>query len=230
LFANQSTPCPSLFFQFRISLDFQSKYFDGWPEENLPIKYLNDEWRDAVRNKCTDPVYGTKLVMPNFSQVPGGEPTTACPSANEGKLSDNVNVDTDADEDADASDDEDDDEEGGKMWELTKIYTDKELNDHSKLSNEGNGLLPKVRNDLLCELQKSKAELDQLGWQLKSTTAAAFQLESEPKNEALIVELANLEKTLGEMNDKVQELKSHAVSKSPAHSYLVVCSLISNHH
>ena len=66
LYANQSTPCPSLFFQFRISLDFQSKYFDGWPKENLPIKYLNNKWRDAVRKKCTDPVYGTKLVMPNL--------------------------------------------------------------------------------------------------------------------------------------------------------------------
>jgi hypothetical protein len=85
--------------------------------------------------------------------------------------------------------------------------------DHSKLANDGNGLPPEVKNDLICESQKSKAELDHFGRQLKSITAKASQLESEPKNEALIVELANLEKTLEEMTEKITQLRSHAVSK-----------------
>ena len=43
-------------------------------------------------------------------------------------------------------------------------------NSHTKLSNKGNGGLHEVRNDLLRDAQKAKAELDQ---QLKSTTAEA---------------------------------------------------------
>jgi hypothetical protein len=85
--------------------------------------------------------------------------------------------------------------------------------DHSKLANEGNGLPPEVKNDLICESQKSKAKLDHFGRQLKSITTEAAQLESEPKNEALIVELANLENTLEEMNEKITQLRSHEVSK-----------------
>ncbi len=86
--------------------------------------------------------------------------------------------------------------------------------DHTKLSNEGNGLLPEVRNDLLCSLQKFNAELDQLARLLKSITTEAVQLESEPKNEELILEVADLEKKLGEMNDNLEESRSHASSKS----------------
>lgn len=96
--------------------------------------------------------------------------------------------------------------------------------DHSKLANEGNGLLPEVKNDLICESQKSKAELDHFGRQLKSITVEASQLESEPKNEALIVELANLEKTLEDMSEKITQLRSHAVSKF----VFVNCSLLCN--
>ncbi len=86
--------------------------------------------------------------------------------------------------------------------------------DHTKLSNEGNGLLPEVRNELLCNAQKSKAELDHLNEQFKSITAEAAQLESEPKNEALVLELAEREKYLLELNDKLVESRAHASSKS----------------
>ena len=51
--------------------------------------------------------------MPNVPRVPGGEPTTACPSMS-------------SDADGDATDEEEEEGVGG-MWELTKIYTVKEL-------------------------------------------------------------------------------------------------------
>ena len=51
--------------------------------------------------------------MPNVPRVPGGEPTTACPSMS-------------SDADGDATDDEEEEGVGG-MWELTKIYTLNEL-------------------------------------------------------------------------------------------------------
>jgi len=86
--------------------------------------------------------------------------------------------------------------------------------DHTKLSNEGNGLLPELRNELLCNSQKSKAELDQLNEQFKSITAEAAKLESEPKNEELILELADQESNLQELNDKLEESRAHASSKS----------------
>jgi hypothetical protein len=57
-------------------LDCQEDDFDGWGDK-LPVKgHLDDEWRNAVRNKCTD---DDDPVMPNVPRVPGGEPTTACP-------------------------------------------------------------------------------------------------------------------------------------------------------
>lgn len=86
--------------------------------------------------------------------------------------------------------------------------------DHTKLSNEGNGFLPEVRNELLCNAQKSKAELEQLNDQFKSIATEAAKLEAEPKNEELILELAYQEKNLLELNDKLVESRAHASSKS----------------
>ena len=93
--------------------------------------------------------------------------------------------------------------------------------DHTKLSNEGNGLLPEVRNELLCDMHKSKADVDQLSRQLKSIAAEAVQLESEPKNEELILEVAELEKKLGEMNDSLEESRAHASSKSGVRTFFI---------
>ncbi len=93
--------------------------------------------------------------------------------------------------------------------------------DHSKLSNEGNGLLPEMRNDLLCSMQKSKAELEQLTRLHKSITAEAVQLESEPKNEELILVVADLERKLREMNDSLEESRSHVSSKSGCMRYII---------
>ena len=75
---------------------------------------------------------------------------------------------------------------------------------NSKQANDGNGLVPEKRNELVCHLQKSKAEFDQLNQQLKATTTQAVQLESEPKNEELIVEVSNMEKKLVEMGENIK--------------------------
>ena len=75
------------------------------------------------------------------------------------------------------------------------------------------GIIPEKRNELVCHLQKSKAEFDQLNQQLKATTAQAVQLESEPKNEQLILEVSDMEKKLVEMGENITEMKSHAASK-----------------
>jgi hypothetical protein len=55
-------------------LDCQDTFFDGWGDR-LPVKgHLDDEWRNTVRDKCSD---DDDPVMPNVPRVPGGEPTTA---------------------------------------------------------------------------------------------------------------------------------------------------------
>jgi hypothetical protein len=91
-------------------LDCQENFFDGWGDK-LPVKgHLDDEWRNTVRDKCTN---DDDPVMPNVPRVPGGEPTTACPSMS-------------SDADGDATDEEEEEGVGG-MWDLTKIYTVKEL-------------------------------------------------------------------------------------------------------
>ena len=118
-------PSPTLTPTPPLPLDCQENDFNGWPEDNLPV-HLDDEWRNTVRDKCTtddDPV------MPNVPRVPGGEPTTACPS-----MSSDVN--------GDATDEEEEEGVGG-MWELTKIYTLNELKKSKPImcSNEDCGLV-----------------------------------------------------------------------------------------
>ena len=80
--------------------------------------------------------------------------------------------------------------------------------DHSKLSNEGNGLLIDARNSLLLGMQSSNATYDQLSQQLKSITAEAVQLESEPKNEELILEVVDFEKRKAEMDSSLQDARA----------------------
>ena len=86
--------------------------------------------------------------------------------------------------------------------------------DHTKQANDGNGLLPEAKQLLLGELTKSKAEFDQLNQQIKSTTATAAQLESEPKNEQLILDVADMEKRMGEMKEAIEESKAHAANEA----------------
>lgn len=80
--------------------------------------------------------------------------------------------------------------------------------DHSKLSNEGNGLLIDARNELLLGMQSSNATYDQLSQQLKSITAEAVQLESELKNEELILEVVDFEKREAEMDSSLQDARA----------------------
>lgn len=94
--------------------------------------------------------------------------------------------------------------------------------DHTKLSNEGNGLRPEIRNELLCDMQKGTADVDQLTQQLKSITAEAMKLESEPKNEALVLEVADLEKRQTEIDASVEEARAHSASK---YTYLYLISV-----
>jgi len=82
--------------------------------------------------------------------------------------------------------------------------------DHTKLANNGDGLLPDARNDLLSDMQGSKAEFDQLSLTLKKISSEASQLESQPKNEELLLEVIDLEKRMGDMNDSLEEARVHA--------------------
>lgn len=86
--------------------------------------------------------------------------------------------------------------------------------DHTKQANEGNGLLPEVRNELIADMAKSKAEFDMLSAQLKATAAEAVQLESEPKNEELILEVVDLETKMTTMDDNIAELRKHAANEA----------------
>ncbi|KAL7550777.1 hypothetical protein ACHAWF_013987 [Thalassiosira exigua] len=85
--------------------------------------------------------------------------------------------------------------------------------DHTKLSNGGNGLLPDKRNELLSDLRGSKAEADALAARLKGVAAEAARLEAEPKNEELVVELTELERTMGSVNDDLEEARAHAANE-----------------
>jgi len=86
--------------------------------------------------------------------------------------------------------------------------------DHKKLANNGNGMIPEVRNDLLSNLQGAKAEFDQLSLTLKKITAEAAQLVSEPKNEELTLEGADLEKKMREMKDSLEAASAHSSNEA----------------
>ena len=85
--------------------------------------------------------------------------------------------------------------------------------DHTKQANNGDGLTPDARNELLGKMAQDKMELDTLNQQLKQLTAEATTLESQPKNEELVLEVAGLEQQMKEMNDSLEEARSHASSE-----------------
>ena len=85
--------------------------------------------------------------------------------------------------------------------------------DYTKQANNGNGLLPEDRNELLSNMAKSNAERDQLTQQHKQISAEAAQLESEPKNEELLHEVNDLETRMVEMENKVEEASAYAGSE-----------------
>lgn len=96
----------------------------------------------------------------------------------------------------------------GKTTNATLYYLD-----HTKLANNGNGLLPELRNELLGNIQTANAECEQLSASLKNITSEATRLESEPKNEELAIEVATLEKDKEDMDDSLEAARVHAASE-----------------
>ena len=121
-------------------LDCQEEYFGGWPANpgELPIKVLNDEWRNAMIEKCT---LVDEPAMPNLpssrARDAKGMEWATCTEG--GKSPDDDNADADAavrsvdgsdkenESPSDNDDDDDDEQGGGILWELMKIYNAKEL-------------------------------------------------------------------------------------------------------
>ena len=85
--------------------------------------------------------------------------------------------------------------------------------DHTKLQNNGNGLLPEDRNDLFSNLEKSKQELAVLGQKHKQICSDTAQLLSEPKNEELETELQGLANKMETVDNGLEEARAHVDSK-----------------
>jgi len=85
--------------------------------------------------------------------------------------------------------------------------------DHSKLQNNGNGLLPEARNELFSALETSKQELAVLGQKHKQICSNTAQLLSEPKNEELETELQELTNKMEVVDNGLEEARAHASSK-----------------
>lgn len=138
------------------------------------------------------------------------------------QLSDNPFADSDDDEDGKSS------KKGGKkpgvgadeyagalrLKEGRNINNNLFYVDHTKLANNGDGLLPDARNELLSDMQGSKAEHERLSAMLKNIAAQAARLESEPKNEELMLEVVELENKMEAMNKSLEEARVHASSES----------------
>jgi hypothetical protein len=120
-------------------LDCQEAFFGGWPANpgELPVKVLDDEWRDAIIEKCT---LEDEPAMPNLpsSRARNAKDVERATSVEGGKCLDDANADAAVrngdgsdkkhESQSDNDDDDDDDEQGGGiLWELTKIYNAKEL-------------------------------------------------------------------------------------------------------
>jgi len=85
--------------------------------------------------------------------------------------------------------------------------------DHTKLQNNGNGLLPEDRNELFSNLEKSKQELAVLGQKHEQICSDTAQLLSEPKNEELENELQELTNKMEVVDNGLEEARAHASSK-----------------
>ena len=94
---------------------------------------------------------------------------------------------------------------GGRNTNTTLYYCD-----YSKLSNNGNGLLPDDRNTLLSDHEVAKAELAAKEDSISSMTNESQRLLSEPTNEEAAGSLEVKENYVQELRDQVeaaQELK-----------------------
>ena len=77
----------------------------------------------------------------------------------------------------------------------------------SKLGNDGNGILPEDKNDLVCSNEKAKAELEALNLSCKQMTAETSTLLSEPKNEEIETLLREKENELNGIRNDVAAAK-----------------------
>jgi len=117
-------------------LDCQEEFFGGWPANpgELPVKVLDDEWRNAMIEKCT---LVDEPAMPNLPSSRGrdAKDVEQAASAEGGKFPEDADAavrsgdgsDRENESSSDNDDNDDDEQGGGILWELTKIYNAKEL-------------------------------------------------------------------------------------------------------
>lgn len=98
---------------------------------------------------------------------------------------------------------------GAKSIHATLYYVD-----HKKLTNNGDGLDPDVRNQLMCEHAKTLAELSSLGQQAKEMTATANQLLAEPTNEDIAALLDSEEICMNDFKQQLENAKGLTVNES----------------
>ena len=126
-----------------------------------------------------------------------------------------------------ADDSDDEDEKPSKKKSASKVSTDEYAGsirvkegrntnntlyyvDHTKLQNNGNGLLPEARNELFSNLEMSKQELAVLGQKNKQICSDTSQLLSEPKNAELETELQELANKMEILDNGLEEAGAHA--------------------
>ena len=88
--------------------------------------------------------------------------------------------------------------------------------DHTKLQNNGDGLLPEARNELYVSLEKAQCEADALNRNLTQITSETAQLLSEPKNEDLALELEKLEIEMKELSKTLESARAYASNEKYA--------------
>ena len=81
--------------------------------------------------------------------------------------------------------------------------------DHTKLRNNGNGLLPEDRNELVSNLESSKQEFVTLQQKHKQISQSTAQLLSEPKNGELETELHELTSKMEVVESKLGEASAY---------------------
>jgi hypothetical protein len=84
---------------------------------------------------------------------------------------------------------------------------------HTKLQNQGNGLEPDARNQLLSDTAKVQAERDALEAALAAATTETAKLLSEPTNEEATIRLANEQDALGKLKTAVEAARQLKVNE-----------------
>lgn len=96
----------------------------------------------------------------------------------------------------------------GRNSNTSLYYTD-----HSKLKNNGNGLEPDARNDLLGEKGKAELEETTLKADIAKAEAETKKLLSEPTNEEAAAKLQKEEAEMSVLREKVQDARKLKVNE-----------------